>query len=315
MIDAPLVITANVLLVASFIATKQSLKNSSNFLIVCISFSDALVGAILLPMLGIIHLRYDVQESCTPQVVARYLQLYFCGVSMNMTMLLAFDRYLHINPDFQRYPSRFSKLFQTPNIYVIVCSVHLLTGATVLGLYFLSVRVPEAMFYVNAYFSAVLFFSMGLLLLLYGRSYSRIRCFVARNPINRQGTDSSDRPEYLKQLFKTVLILLAAMLVAWTPIFVFTILLSVSYFGTYINPDAIFVMSKTAFLFFNLNAAINALIIFYRNKKSRKWLVKCIFGCCKARNGEEPRTNCVVFSNSRTGRPRATRLPENENNR
>ena len=43
----PVIVGTNALLIMSLIATKQSMKNTSNFLIACLSTSDILIGQLL----------------------------------------------------------------------------------------------------------------------------------------------------------------------------------------------------------------------------------------------------------------------------
>ncbi len=298
LIYAPVITIANILLVVSFIATKQTLKQASNFLIVCISVSDALFGAILMPLVGFINAWYQTPKNCLLYHIAYTSQIFFCGVSIQMTTLLALDRYLHMNPDFQASSSRFSKLFKRPYIYGTVTLVYLLTGLIILCIHF-TPRSSMTSAYINMFFVFFIFFYTTFVVVIYIRGYMRIRRYVDENPVYARREDSgpSERPEYLKQLFKTVLILLITMFVAWMPIFALPILNIIHSFTNYIDYDAIFFLSETAYLFFDLNAAINALIIFYRNKKSREWLGKCFRWCCRLRNGEEAQNGSEVITN------------------
>ncbi len=309
LVYAPVIIILNALLITSFVATKQALTNASNILIVCLSLSDALIGAILMPLLGIKNILHISLRSCSFDLIAVGLQFYFCAVSLQMTTLLAFDRYLHMKPDYHRNPSRFSKLFKKPTIYITICLVYVLTGLVMAILFFtiLSSTDPDALFYFDASFTAILFLSLAFLVVIYIRGYLRIRGFVVRNPIHANREDSN--PEYLKQLFKTVLILLVSMLVAWTPIFAFNLILIITYLGVYINPDAIFLFAYTSTMLFNLNAAMNALIVLYRNKKSREWLARRFSFCRKQRNEVEVRNSCVVISNISAAGAAEIRLP------
>ncbi len=285
---APVITIVNILLVVSFVATKQTLKQSSNFLIVCISISDALVGAILMPLVGFINVWHNTPKSCWLNFIAWIGHRYFSGASLQMTTLLALDRYLHMNPDFHAPPSKLSKLFIRPNIFGTVFLVHIITGGLMLGMV-ISARIPNGHAYVNIVTVALIFFFSAIFVAMYTRGYLRVRRSVTDNILYQGREDSglNERPEYLKKLFKTVLILLISMFVAWIPINLLPILALIHVFGTDVDQNVGFFISEIAFLFFDLNTAINALIIFYRNKRSREWLVRGFRRCCRLKNEEE----------------------------
>ncbi len=299
-----LITTTNIILIVSMIATKQSLKHASNFLIICMSVSDTLNGVVLMAVLAVLNLWKTVPGSCLFLTTSMLLQWYFCGVSMSLTVLLALDRYLHMNPDFQTSPSKCSKLFTRPNIYITVSAVHLLTIALILTAYLLARYIPSAVVWADQTFLVLIFLFTSFFVVMYIRGYLRVRRFVVGNPIykNREASNQNEGPSYLKELFKTVLILLVTVLVAWIPIFALSVACMVANFRVYLDVDLKFVFSKTAFLFFNLNAAINALVIFYRNQKSRDWFKKSFYSCFK-QSGEQQTSNddCDVISNTRAG--------------
>ncbi len=280
-IYAPLIITSNILLITSMISTQQSLKNSSNLLIVCLSVSDCLIGAILMPLQCVENFWYDFHGKCLLKKSSSLLQLYFCGVSMGMTILLAMDRYIHMSPNYLNAPSKLAKLLKRPNIYFTVFATCLLPAVTSVGMGLTIKHLPNSiMLFVLISFIFVIF-STTLVAAMYIRGYLRIRRSVVENPIyaNRGELSANESPGYLNALFKTVLILLIAVLISWLPMFAYIIFLASTKFGKNSTPDTRFLLKKVAFVFFNLNSALNALIIFYRNRKSRDWLKRCIRTC------------------------------------
>ncbi len=58
-IYCPVIITINVVLIVSFFATKQSMQNTSNLLTICLSISDSLIGAIVMPLQFIASILFD----------------------------------------------------------------------------------------------------------------------------------------------------------------------------------------------------------------------------------------------------------------
>ncbi len=205
----PVIITINVLLIVSIFATKQSLRNTSNFLIVCLSTSDSIVGAIVMPIRAMENFWLEPEEFCNFIRIARPFQTYLTSNPLLMTMLLAIDRYLHMNPDFHRSPSRLAKLFKRPTICFLILAFSLLSA-----LVSLAGSLTKKFTLVRATLSNVLyvcfFLTMTILFVaLYARGYLRLRRRVAANPIyaHREESASSENPEYLNELFKTVLLL------------------------------------------------------------------------------------------------------------
>ncbi len=277
MIYAPVIVFVNVILIVSMIATNQSLKKSSNLLIVCLSISDALIGALLMPVLSIRSLWYNSPKICLLRIVSWYLQLYLHGVSSITTLLLALDRYMHMNPNFQSSTSKLSKSFKVPYIYLTIFVVCLLPGAVILtSLHFTAQQVPEAPSYFQAFYAISLLMAIMFFTALYTRGYLRIRHHVANNPIYaRRGEDNSNEvPAYVDKLFKTVLILLVAMTISWVPSLVMYGIMTIGSFMAkpLINPDTSLILDSIAILLSYGNSAFNALIVLYRDEKSRDWL-------------------------------------------
>ncbi len=119
-----LTVSINSLLIASFLATKQSMKKTSNFLIVFLSIVDCLNGATTMPLFGL-YLAISVNNPIIAKLLLlATMPLFICFglISLNLTMLIACDRYIHMNPDLNRQ-SRLQKLFKKPNIYILIVCV------------------------------------------------------------------------------------------------------------------------------------------------------------------------------------------------
>ncbi len=205
-----------------------------------------------------------------------------------------------MNPDFQTSPSRLSKIFKRPSIYITIF-VSCLLPAIVLSILVLIVHFSERGFqYAIPSYSVCMTLSVTLLTAFYIRGYLRIRRHVAGNPIyaNDRGPNSNESPVYLKELFKTVLILLITISTAWIPVLILNILKTFAIIGksSFFSKNAYFFFEKIASLFFYSSATSNAFIIFYRNKKSRDWLIKC-FTSHRRQQREETQNSPVVIRN------------------
>ena len=107
----------NIILIASFIGTKQINKNTTNFLILITSANDLLLGCLSLPTIAI---GIYVHNLCS-LFMKGFLALSTLGMySALLTTQVALDRYLHMDPNVlntSKWRRRFKKCFQKPQIY------------------------------------------------------------------------------------------------------------------------------------------------------------------------------------------------------
>ncbi len=299
----PMIITINAFLISSIIATNQSLENTSNLLIVCLSGSDIAFGAIVLPLIATDHFWYNEPNVCALKTTSVVLQCFFYTNSTGITMLLATDRYLHMNPDFHQSPSRLAKFFKRPRIFVLLLTVSLMSAALAIELHFCMMNGLNLHIY-NTLFCAVLtLISITLIVGLYTRGYMRIRRFVAENPVYANREPNEESPEYLKQLFKTVLLLLIALTFSSLPALISSGWLAMAYFtSSSYPPSGSALLYEIMLLLLYTNGVTNAVIIFYRNKKSWKWMKNQLsrFCCRQQRNQEGGPDLSVVVSNVTT---------------
>ncbi len=280
--------TLNILLIASLIATKQSFKNSTNFLILCLSCNDLAIGLVLLPLNSVINLLDNPQKGPVLETILHVLQPVIGGLSVSTTLLLAIDRYLHMDPDFYRSPFRLAKFFKRPRIFIVVFGSWLAVVIESVALYSITkLGVKETMSFLFCY-TLFVSFLLILFMAMYARCYLRIRRFVANNPIyaNRDETHSNETPEYLHELFKTVLLVLMTTCMSWLPILVEYYIVTVSYLFTKqcLQSKAMAIYNAAALFLFYTNSAVNALIVIWRNTKSREWIAKRFLMCFDKRN-------------------------------
>ena len=107
---------------------------------------------------------------------------------------------------------------------------------------------------ITAYFTApcaiILFVMMPIFVTIYTRSYLRIRRFMAENQVyqNRGEADFNESPEYLKELFKKVLLQIIATIVSYVPPIVLNLSATIFSFvnKNYINSTEYFVIAHAA---------------------------------------------------------------------
>ncbi len=282
------IVIVNTLLIVSLIATKQSLKNSTNFLILCLSINDLAIGLISSPLNSLANLQHDLQKRAVLGTISMALQPVIGGCSVAMTLLLAIDRYLQMDPNFYRSPPRLAKFFKRPRIFIVVFGSWLAVVIESVAFYFvmqLGGKTSMGFFLCYAVFVSVM---LILFMVMYARCYLRIRRFVADNPIyaNRDETHSNETPEYLHELFKTVLLVLMTTCISWLPLLVEYYIVTISYLFAKqcLQSKAMAIYNAAALFLFYANSAANALIVIWRNTKSRKWIVKRFLSCFQKQN-------------------------------
>ncbi len=272
MFYAVLIVVVNVLLIISLFATKQSMLNASNFLIVCLSASDTVIGAVLLPILGYRRLSYPSAVSYALHKISSPLQYYLFAVTAITSMLLVIDRYNHMNPNF-RSPSKLQKFFERPTIYATVFIASCVLPAVFSAAFHLTtINHPETIPYALLCFDILSILFITACLAVYIHGYVRIRRFVAENQIH---ANSNESPEYLRELFKTVFILLLVLFISCIPAITHNIIYLISVFQQIriLQPKTMYVLHKVSTFLFYTNSLANALIIFYRNKASKDWVL------------------------------------------
>ena len=266
-------VIVNVLLLTSFIATKQAMKNTSNFLITCLSLVDLLNGAMALPLMSLLFLANGKMENCFVLTASLMSPAILTNISGYITVLIAIDRYIHMNPDFHNRPSKLAKLFEKPRLYILLVVSSTLAGAVSASSFFVYKMGTFGTTIANILLVVLAMFFLSFMVTIYASGYLRIRQFTVDNPVHATQS-TTDGPMYLRELYKTILIVLVTLVVAYTPylllIFITTVLLVV-------DPNKLtlgLLQLRTATLLLMFSTCItNTLVIFYRNKKTKGWLL------------------------------------------
>ncbi len=206
-----------------------------------------------------------------------------------------------MNPDFQRSPPRLARFFKAPLVYLVAFIACLISAGTTTVFYFSTKSGRKSTSYFGTFFTILIVLALALFIAMYTRGYLRIRQVVAENPVyaNRDEPNTSERPEYLNRLFKTVLLILVAMFSSWVPSVILNILLTITYTRGDDNMSssyAFIAFREIAIALYYSNSFVNALIIFYRNEKSKKWLAQLCCSCRKDRNIDVMTRNATVNS-------------------
>ena len=291
-IFAPITVLLNALLMASFIATKQVYLNTSNFLIVCLSLSDFLNGAVTMSFLASILYKIDLKKSCDIFNTVQITSGFFATLSSILTVLIAVDRYLNMNPHLGR-SSRCVKVFKMPNIYflVTIIAIAILTYS-VTSTYAITLDVNSMLFawlmFIN---SLMVMLGSCAVAILYAKAYIRIRHFTDTSPIYKERNGNITRPQYVHSLYKSVLVLVIFMMLIYVPFCCAQLAVSINIL---IGSKDFMVVHSCFNLAGNLlflNCIINSVVILWFNKTAKRWVLANIR--CTLLDGRNENINSV----------------------
>ena len=275
LVFSPIAIFLNLTLIVSFIATRQVTKNTSNVLIFLLSFCDLITAAVSMPLTSSILLNMRANDVCTKAVILFISSSNSC-FSVLLTVFLAMDRYLHMSPNFHTRPSKIEKMWRKQNIYIfIVIVIILFVSAFAVAVVRISADVTLA---IVSTFTGLLALNVLAIACLYIRGYLRIRRYVDNNPIyNEAGGSARTTPDYVRKLYKTVLILIMLAFVQYTPLCLAEIIaISVPFVKDEISTNATLYFSyfyELANLLSNSGCFTNCMVIFYFNKDANTWIL------------------------------------------
>ena len=275
---APVIVTLNALLIAAFIATKQVMLNTSNFLITCQSLMDMLIGAIAVPLTATVYILPS--ENCLLKTTAAISGAVLPASSWGISLLIVVDIYLHMNPDFRSKPSKLAKFFERPRIYcslVVTLAMGCAVSISILC-YLISWNLSGRI--IGSTAPAIL---LSTVVAIYVRGYLRIRNYTVDNPVFANQTGSSLRgPRYLHELYKTVLLLVLTHIAVNVPFWLTsTSLLVMQILDESKISTGLLQLHTVAKLFMFSATVSNTLVIFYRNKKAKDWVLDKICCCSK----------------------------------
>ena len=264
----------NTSLIASFIATKQSFLNTSNFLVVCLSFAEFVGASIPMPMLAFFLCDVKVKYGCLYENLTLCAMVSLYCISQLLTTIMAIDRYMHMNPNFGQV-SRFAKIFDRPYVYVLVL-IAIAFSVCNGSLYIISKDMaPDAFAVTNLSFMSFAFAFQLVVTALYIRGYRRIRRFTRNNQVHKNDSGSPVRPAYLNNLFRSVLMLITVSLLSQVPIHAANMAFSILVLKQ-ATQDAVGLLTYLfiSFIGIYINSVANCLIIFYHNDEAKDWVVR-----------------------------------------
>lgn len=274
----PLISVLNSILIAALVATKQATQNTSNLLILCLSVSDFITGAIILPIFVYVRLNGDQLTTCTLPMLASLLSKCFSKFSSSLTVLIAVDRYLHMNFKVQAEQSMVRKIFKVEKIGYLVTFVFIVNfSLSIVTSFFQSQSLlnKNGMFLLRLIPPILGCIFLTSITFLYIRGFKRICTFTEDNAVYREQLDSGEQPQHIKNLFKTVLVLILLAFISFLPYSIAEVTeVTLIVLKKPFNKTGMAYFTGIAKVAFTSGAITNCLAVFHYNRIVRKWSLK-----------------------------------------
>ena len=272
LIFSPITILLNLILIVSFIVTRQVTQNTSNILLYVLSFSDLAIGAVSMPLTASNLLNMNDDSFCIKGKVLSVITS-INHSSLILTILLAVDRYLHMNPDIQNRPSRFAKILERPYIYYLIVIVFITCNSLSASIAFMfSTKMKVA---IAITITGILFIQIIIITCLYIRGFLRIRKFADNSPVYSESVGSTaSRPDYVRRLYKTVMVILSLTFVQYLPYNVIIFLSMIYPKLSYIEIFAYFFDFATLSIY--AGSFTNCFAVLYFNSSAKEWIFRKI---------------------------------------
>eukprot|EP00112_Aurelia_sp_Birch-Aquarium-sp1_P009737 Seg2116.5 transcript_id=Seg2116.5/GoldUCD/mRNA.D3Y31 product="hypothetical protein" protein_id=Seg2116.5/GoldUCD/D3Y31 len=209
----------------------------------------------------------------------------FYPVSEAFTVLLAMDRYMHMNPNMNK-ESKLRKIFTKPYLYFVLFLGFTQPPCGAVIIYYM--YVPENVFSMGIlYLYGNLFniFAITFIAGMYGKGYTRVRRFADDNPVYRNENGTTNRPEYVRKLFKSVLILTVAMFFTYLPVTIGNTVLGVFMIQGKFLPAQLILYIDFSYAFVFANCTMNCIVVFHHNDVARQWIKGKVLTKCLGRWG------------------------------
>ena len=271
---SPVIFSLNLLLIVAFFKTKQAMSNSSNFLIMCILASDLLNGAIAVPLVSYFNFTSEPPGCNMPPEYEAMLS-FFGSTTFLLTIVLAADRYIHMNPSIER-PTKCARIFKRPYLYVIV------TLVVVSSLTYQFICVIVAGRFCLAAIKKFVDTVMLMICLLYFifsyiHGYLRIRKFVDNSPVYQNETNRANRPQYVLRLHRHIMVLIISLIVGYVPLLVHKFVVGVYTFSkTECGSSLVCIFNDVIIPVLFVSRLASPFIVLCYNKDMRTWVRMCV---------------------------------------
>ena len=275
-------VLVNIALIVSLVKTRQ-VNKKSNVLILILSISDLVTGGVCLPFTVTMFIKYPFKRHCILEVIHQATE-FFLVLSAYMTVTIAVDRYVNINPNLRNSGSGLPRIFSSSKIWLplmITLGITSVTTAVHTVTYVFAKEIH--IIAVIAIMSLALFIFLTVFI-LYLRFYFRIWQFTRASGLYSAGTSgnhASSSPRYVDKLGFTIFLILLTIIICYIPFLIITTYQAVR---LRTNPASFthtdYLLYRIFFGLFYLNSGLNAGIILFRNRKLRNYVLSSLCSDC-----------------------------------
>ena len=209
---------------------------------------------------------------CIWSKIAQILFSTSISTSTYLTILIAIDRYLHMNPDMENL-SRFYKVFDRPYVYFLVIFVVIFAVSISAAFTMFAYLSPASFGIANLCIAFLTVTGLCIIIVLYTKGYLRIRRCAKSSPLYSESATSGVAPIYVRRLYKTILLLIIVQMVVYIPTCVAQAVFAV--LGMIMSQrdySKVTIWYQFCGILMFSNSFINSLIVIIHNREAKKWI-------------------------------------------
>ena len=265
-------IAINLLVIIALVKTGQ-MKTSFNKIILVLSLSDLCYSLSAIPLCGIIFTVYRSTYSPTLEVISTFLVAMNGYFSVFVVVWAALDRYMNTDPDLSNKNVVKVWIKSRIGFVVIICFSFFLS--VVFGTLSIFNRNTIA-----RYIYLILYIcTYTAYILLYVRLYMRVRYFQLKyaDILKHNHNRRNEAAHYSHQLTRTMLVLIGVVTVCYLPWLATRFAIVVfETDGDGTITQTLWLANYTLFVLIFLSTGLNSVIILYRNKKLKNYILNLL---------------------------------------
>ena len=287
----PFIISINFTLAYAMYKTKL-LNSRMRWYVFLLTISDGLYGITSVPLMAVLFIKYAKTTVCNIEFATIFLMQFNMNVSLYFILLIAFHRYLKLDPELKSRNfiglKKSAMSGRLANFLVAMCYfspvVHATTTTNIFGQW--DLPIPNMVMKLANL--TMLFIGVVLYFRLYYRIVKRSDKVASANMTASQGHQN----HYTKQVTKTVLIILITLAASFVPFIVFDAWTSLyTYMMRSTAPQTVRFLYYFSLVLLSTVCISDAIIFIYRNKKIKEYIYNKMWSKVKekftARNIQE----------------------------
>ena len=257
------------------------------------SASDCLIGCVPAPLAVALYTKYRGSKASPLELTTQFFVTLFKMESISMTVLLAIDRYISIDPNLKYFNNSIKRYCSHLKVKIIITAT--IFGSVITASAITAASVTSSFLHFASGLIAVCLILVTIPTFLYTYAYSKTNRYVKDSDIYNGNEYSSaiNRLKFYDKFGKTVFLLLLFSSVFHSPHLIFGVYISINLRCNLSKMSQIqlFIFDLTVVIAY-LNSAISALIIIYRNTNVKGYILG------KVRSVFQPWLNVITVAGS-----------------